>query len=168
VRLTLSTDPLFICRVDAVVRRTTSNITHLSPDDVLLEAGPDAVAAVRHLRRASERSGLEPAAAITSTAGTLPARWLIHVHPPGYDLRTSSEHLLRLAYRNVLAAADAVGAETVAMRPLGTSAPYWPLETAIRVAIGVLPNTPTGVREVRLVLRTAAALEPFAEALARR
>ena len=168
MRLTLSLDPLFSCRVDAIVRRTGADITHFSVEDVLPQAGPEAIEACRELRRLGERAGLPLGRAVSTAAGSLPARWLIHVHGPAFDVRHSNEHLLRLAYRSVLAAADAVGAETVAMRPLGTTEPYWPLETAIRAATGVLPNTPTGACEVRLVLKTAAGLEPFAEALARR
>ena len=45
--------------------------------------------------------------------------------------------------------------------------PYWPLDVATRVALTTLPNTPTRVREATLVVRTPAALDVVAAALAR-
>jgi O-acetyl-ADP-ribose deacetylase (regulator of RNase III) len=168
VRLRLIVGGLAACDVDAVVRVTGRNLARHTDDEVLAGAGPDAVSACRDLARLSARAGLPAGAAVTTTAGALPARWIVHVHVPRFDLHQTNEHLLRQAYRGVLQAADAVGARSLAVRPLGTSDPYWPLEIAVRAATGVLPHTPTHVSEVQLVLRTAAALEPFAEALARR
>jgi O-acetyl-ADP-ribose deacetylase (regulator of RNase III) len=168
VRLRLFVGELTACDVDAVVRVTGHNLARRTDDEVLAQAGPEAVAACRDLARLSARAGLDVGQAVTTTAGELPARWIVHVHVPKFTLRQTNEHLLRLAYRSVLQAADAVGARTLALRPLGTSDPYWPLEVAVRSATGVLPHTSTQVRDVQLVLRTPAALEPFAEALARR
>lgn len=168
MRLRLSLDPLQEADVDAVVRTCTPVMTRAGEDDPLRAAGPDAVRACHALRRTLPGERLAVGHAVTTTAGDLPARWLVHVVPPAFDLRAANEHVLRRAYRSVLAAADAVGARTLALRPLGTTFPYWPVDMAVAAAVGVLPNTMSDVREVRLVLRTAAALEPFAEALVRR
>ena len=64
-------------------------------------------------------------------------------------------------------AADELGAQTVALPPFGSTPPYWPLDQAIRCTFSTLLGTPTGVREVVLVLRSVAAYEGYAEALAR-
>lgn len=169
MRLTVTLDSLRDSRVDAVVRVVSGrHLARIGADDVLADAGPDAVEATRQLGRIAFPGGLPVGSAVTTTAGVLTARWIIHVRPPAFDLRRSNEHELRQAYRSVLAAADEVGAASLAIRPLGTVDPYWPLDVAVRAAVGVLPHVITGVRDVRLVVRTPAAVEPFAEALARR
>jgi O-acetyl-ADP-ribose deacetylase len=168
VRLSVTMQPLATHDVDAVVRVCGPVVARQTEDDVLRAAGPDVVEVV-HTLRGPGRGGRFGAGTVTvTTAGDLPARFLLHVVVPPFDLRLTTDHALRQAYRAVLEAADTLGAGTLAMPPLGTTQTYWPLETAVRAAVGVLPNALTKVRDVRLVLRTPAGIEPFAEALARR
>ncbi|WP_158220998.1 macro domain-containing protein [Kineosporia sp. R_H_3] len=155
---------------DAVVRVVPPPRRRRTPDDelgLLRAAGPQALAAFEELLALSHPAGLPAGQAVSTTAGTLPARWLVHVAAPQYDLRIDREHLLSAAYRSVLAVADALGARTLALTPIGMTQPYWPLDVATRVALTTLPNTPTRVREATLVVRTPAALDVVASALAR-
>jgi O-acetyl-ADP-ribose deacetylase len=155
--------------VDAVVRPVIDRHARLSgrPDpDLLHAAGPAAQAAFAELTSLNEPGSWTAGRATSTTGGDLAARWLIHVVVPEFSLRRP-EHLLSAAYRGVLEVADGLGVRTLAMAPIGMTHPYWPLDVATRVATGTLTNTVTKVREVHLVVRTPAARDAIAEAVAR-
>lgn len=93
--------------------------------------------------------GLRTGEAGWTTAGDLPARWVIHVVGPVHG-RGSRDQLVS-CYANALAVADELGAERVAF-PLVSSGIYgWPLDDAIRAAVDTLRATPTRVLESRIV-----------------
>ena len=75
---------------------------------------------------------------------------------------------LSSAYRACLRVADELGAAEVAFPAVSAGMYGWPMESAARIAVGTVENTPTNVRVVRFVLRTPGVHEVFAEALARR
>lgn len=150
---------------DAVVHPVGRSMVGHRPDDTLRAAGDPLVQELRSLQ--TRHAGPSDGRAVVTTAGSLPARWLIHVLVPAYSQHEDRDHLLSRAYRAVLAAADEVGARRLVMPPLGTTGPYWPLDDVARLTVGTLRTTPTAVREVVLALPTAAALERFAEAIAR-
>lgn len=87
--------------------------------------------------------------AVATTAGNLPARWVIHVVGPVHG-RGTREQLVS-CYRNALKVADELGARSVAF-PLVSAGIYgWPLEDAVRAAVDTIRETPTGVEEARIV-----------------
>ena len=87
--------------------------------------------------------------AVATTAGDLPARWVIHVVGPVHG-RGTREQLVS-CYRNALRVADELGARTIAF-PLVSAGIYgWPREDAIRAAVETIRSTPTQVEEARLV-----------------
>ena len=129
-------------------------------------AGPAAAAAFAELTSLNEPGSWTAGRATSTTGGDLAARWLIHVVVPEFSMRRP-EHLLAAAYRGVLEVADGLGVTTLAMSPLGMTHPYWPIDVATRVATGTLTNTISRVREVHLVVRTEAARDVVAEAVAR-
>ncbi len=92
---------------------------------------------------------------------------VIEVGSPGFSTREDREYLLSKAYRAALEAADSVGAGRIALPTVLAWGP-WPLDSAIRVALGALESTPTQVREVVVVTATPAGLEAWAERLASR
>ena len=109
-----------------------------------------------------------PGQAVATTAGLLPARWVIHTVGPVWSSSEDRSHLLSSCYRECLRVADELGAESVAFPAVSAGVYRWPLEDAASIALSTVENTPTAVREVRFVLFTPAAHEVFAEALARR
>ncbi len=153
---------------DAAVRIAPPSIVARTADDLLLRAGPDIEAICRNLRREGFRRGLPVAETVVTQGGRLPAPWLVHVVAPTYSVKADRAYQLSAAYRACLREADVLGARTLAMPALGAWAPFWPLLEATRIGLGTLEGTPTKVREVRLMLSNPAALELFAEALARR
>ena len=95
--------------------------------------------------------GLATGDAGWTTAGRMPARWVIHTVGPNHGRGETDRDLLTSCYRRCLEVADELGAETVAF-PLVSAGVYaWPLEDAIDAAVTTLQRTPTEVRELRIV-----------------
>lgn len=95
--------------------------------------------------------GLATGDAGWTTAGRMPARWVIHTVGPDHGRGETDRDLLTSCYRRCLEVADELGAETVAF-PLVSAGVYaWPLEDAIDAAVTTLQRTATEVREVRIV-----------------
>jgi O-acetyl-ADP-ribose deacetylase (regulator of RNase III) len=95
--------------------------------------------------------GLATGQAGWTTAGNLPARWVIHVVGPNFTAGERDRSLLTSCYANALHVADELGARTVAF-PLVSAGIYgWPLEDAVAAAVDTLRDTPTEVEEARLV-----------------
>ena len=107
--------------------------------------------------------GLPTGQAGWTTAGKLPAKWVIHVVGPIYGVGTRDQ--LVSCYANALRVADELGAKSVAF-PLVSAGIYgWPREDAIRAAIDTIRETPTSVSEARLVAFGRAAYEEIRAAL---
>jgi O-acetyl-ADP-ribose deacetylase (regulator of RNase III) len=99
--------------------------------------------------------GLSTGQAGWTTAGNLPARWVIHVVGPNHTAGERDRTLLTSCYANALRVADELGAATVAF-PLVSAGIYgWPREDAVDAAIDTLRDTPTDVDEARLVAFSA-------------
>ena len=95
--------------------------------------------------------GLATGGAGWTTAGNLPARWVIHVVGPNFNAGERDRGLLTSCYANALHVADELGARTVAF-PLVSAGIYgWPREDAVDAAIETLRATPTEVEEARMV-----------------
>jgi O-acetyl-ADP-ribose deacetylase (regulator of RNase III) len=95
--------------------------------------------------------GLATGDAGWTTAGDLPARWVIHVVGPNWAGGERDRSLLTSCYARALAVADDLGARSVAF-PLVSAGVYaWPLDDAIAAAVETLRSTPTEVEEARLV-----------------
>jgi O-acetyl-ADP-ribose deacetylase (regulator of RNase III) len=95
--------------------------------------------------------GLETGQAGWTTAGDLPARWVIHVVGPNFTAGERDRSLLTACYANALRVADELGARTVAF-PLVSAGIYgWPREDAVDAALETLAGTPTKVEEARMV-----------------
>jgi O-acetyl-ADP-ribose deacetylase (regulator of RNase III) len=95
--------------------------------------------------------GLATGRAGWTTAGNLPAQWVIHVVGPNFNAGQRDRALLTSCYANALAVADEVGARAVAF-PLVSAGIYgWPREDAVDAAVDTLRSTATDVEEARLV-----------------
>jgi O-acetyl-ADP-ribose deacetylase len=95
--------------------------------------------------------GLATGQAGWTTAGDLPARWVIHVVGPNFTAGERDRSLLTSCYANALRVADELGARTMAF-PLVSAGVYgWPREDAVDAALETLESTPTEVDEARLV-----------------
>jgi O-acetyl-ADP-ribose deacetylase (regulator of RNase III) len=112
--------------------------------------------------------GLATGAAGWTTAGRMPARWVIHVVGPSWTAGERDRSLLESCYSGALAVADELGARTVAF-PLVSAGIYgWPKDDAIAAAIDTLRATSTSVEEARLVAFGRQAFDEIAAALSSR
>ena len=109
--------------------------------------------------------GLATGRAGWTTAGAMPARWVIHVVGPDHTRGETDRSLLTSCYANALAVADELGARTVAF-PLVSAGVYgWPREDAAAAAVETLRATPTDVEVARMVAHDRSARDLLKAAL---
>lgn len=95
--------------------------------------------------------GLPTGRAGWTTAGDLPARWVIHVVGPNRTAGQTDRGLLTSCYAEALRVADELGARTLAF-PLVSAGVYgWPLDDAAAAAVETLRACPTEVEQARMV-----------------
>ncbi|HMR50635.1 MAG TPA: O-acetyl-ADP-ribose deacetylase [Arachnia sp.] len=95
--------------------------------------------------------GLATGDAGWTTAGDLPATWVIHTVGPNHRAGQRDRSRLISCYRRCLEVADELGARSVAFPLISAGVYGWPKDDAIRVALDTLRTTPTRVELVRLV-----------------
>jgi O-acetyl-ADP-ribose deacetylase (regulator of RNase III) len=89
---------------------------------------------------------------VATTAGRLPARWVIHTVGPVFSTDEDRAPLLRSCYTTSLTVAAGLGARSIAF-PLISSGVYrWPKEDAIVQALTAMRAEPTTIEVARLVL----------------
>ncbi|MEU2167865.1 macro domain-containing protein [Micromonospora chersina] len=96
-------------------------------------------------------NGLATGDAGWTTAGNLPARWVIHTVGPNYNAGQRDRSLLEACHRRALEVADEIGARSVAFPLISTGVYGWPRADAIAAAIDTIAAARTRVDEVRLV-----------------
>jgi O-acetyl-ADP-ribose deacetylase (regulator of RNase III) len=150
-------------RVDAVVNAANRRMRGGGGvDGAIHRAGGPAV--LEDCRRRFPH-GLATGQAGWTTAGELPARWVIHVVGPNYAAGERDRALLTSCYRNALAVADGLGALSLAF-PLVSAGIYgWPKDDAVAAAVETLRSARTQVREARLVAFGQEAYDALAAAV---
>ncbi|UKY53633.1 O-acetyl-ADP-ribose deacetylase [Streptomyces inhibens] len=151
--------------VDAVVNAANSSLLGGGGVDGAIHrrGGPEILAECRSLRAAQYGRGLPTGQAVATTAGRLPARWVIHTVGPVYSESEDRSALLASCYRESLRIADELGARTVAFPAISTGVYRWPMEDAARIAIETVRSADTAVDEVRFVLFDERAYAAFAQ-----
>jgi len=123
--------------------------------------GPAILEACRELRRTTLPDGLPTGQAVATTAGNLPARWVIHTVGPVWAKREDRSALLASCYRTSLQVADEIGATSVAFPAVSAGIYRWPLDDAARIAVETVRGTDTAVALVRFVLFDDKAYQAF-------
>lgn len=149
--------------VDAVVNAANSSLLGGGGVDGAIhrKGGPDVLAECRALRTSPYGGGLPTGQAVATTAGRLPARWVIHTVGPVWRAADNDPSLLASCYRESLRRADELGARTVAFPAISTGVYRWPMEDAARIAVEAVRTADTSVGEVRFVLFDDGAYEAF-------
>ncbi|MEX1909785.1 O-acetyl-ADP-ribose deacetylase [Janibacter sp. Y6] len=136
-------------RVDAVVNAANRAMRGGGGvDGAIHRAGGPAV-----LRDCVERfpHGLATGDAGWTTAGEMPARWVIHTVGPNYSAGERDRDLLASCYRRSLEVAEEIGARTLAF-PLVSAGIYgWPKGDAVACAVETISASTADVDEVTLV-----------------
>ncbi|QDQ98630.1 O-acetyl-ADP-ribose deacetylase [Tomitella fengzijianii] len=144
-----------LIRVDAVVNAANSSLLGGGGVDGAIHraGGPAILAECRALRRTTLPDGLPAGQAVATTAGDLPARWVIHtvgpVHSPTGGERQAA--LLRSCYASSLAVADRLHARTVSFPLVSAGAYGWPVDDAVAQAVEGIRASGTAVGAVTLV-----------------
>ena len=105
--------------------------------------------------------------AVVTTAGKLPAKYVIHAAVMGQDLRTDAEKI-RQATRSSLVRADELGVKTIAFPALGTGVGGFPLGECARIMINEVIRYLSGgsaLERVVFVLFDEAAFRVFQQEL---
>lgn len=95
--------------------------------------------------------GLATGDAGWTTAGALPARWVIHTVGPNYRAGQTDRALLESCYRRSLEVADELDVESVAFPLISAGVYGWPKGDAIAAAIESIEAADTRVQSVQLV-----------------
>ncbi|MCW2886791.1 MAG: hypothetical protein JWL58_3653, partial [Streptosporangiaceae bacterium] len=153
--------------VDAVVNAANSSLMGGGGVDGAIHrrGGPAILEACRALRAAHYGGGLPTGQAVATTAGDLPARWVIHTVGPVYARGVDRSELLASCYRESLRVADELGAASVAFPAVSAGIYGWPMDDAARIAVGTVRATPTKITDVRFVLFTSDAYTAFERTL---
>jgi O-acetyl-ADP-ribose deacetylase (regulator of RNase III) len=153
-------------RVDAVVNAANSGLMGGGGvDGAILRAGGTVQLQAR--RMLVERIGsLATGQAASTEAGTMPARWIIHVVGPVHSRSEDRRDLLASCYREALRVADELGARTIAFPAVSAGIYGWPIDSAADIAIETVASATTSVEVARFVLFNEEALAQFQRALA--
>ena len=149
--------------VDAVVNAANSSLLGGGGVDGAIHrrGGPEILAECKELRAGRYREGLPTGDAVATTAGRLPARWVIHTVGPVWAKREDRSALLESCYRRSLEVADELGATSVAFPAVSAGVYRWPLDDAARIAVETVRSATTAVALVRFVLFSDDAYRAF-------
>ncbi|SDN25151.1 O-acetyl-ADP-ribose deacetylase [Streptomyces wuyuanensis] len=151
--------------VDAVVNAANSSLLGGGGVDGAIHrrGGPEILEECRKLRASHYGKGLPTGQAVATTAGRLPAQWVIHTVGPVHSRSEDRSEQLASCYRESLRVADELGARTVAFPAISTGIYGWPMDDGARIATETVRGTGTdSVEEVRFVLFDEPAYEAFA------
>jgi O-acetyl-ADP-ribose deacetylase (regulator of RNase III) len=138
VRLELVRGDITEQQVDAVVNAANSSLLGGGGVDGAIHrrGGPAILAECRELRATTYPNGLPAGQAVATTAGDLPARWVIHTVGPIY--RRGTVEQLRSCYSESLRIGRELGAASIAFPLISAGAYAWPLEDAVTQAVDVI------------------------------
>ncbi|CAL9516029.1 O-acetyl-ADP-ribose deacetylase [Nocardiopsis dassonvillei] len=153
-------------RVDAVVNAANSSLLGGGGVDGAIHrrGGRAILEECRALRASRYGGGLPAGRAVATTAGLLPARWVIHTVGPVYSAAEDRSAVLASCYTESLRVAADLGAESVAFPAISTGVYRWPVADAARITAEALRTAPVRVPLIRVVLFDDTAFAAFRQA----
>lgn len=116
-------------------------------------------------RESDERAPIGLGEAVETTAGEMPARWVIHAATMELGGPTSAEIIGR-ATRSTLAKAEELGCGSLALVAFGTGVGGFPLEEAARLMTAAAREHQGGLERIVFAVHGDAAERAFRDALA--
>jgi O-acetyl-ADP-ribose deacetylase len=176
MRITLVQGDITRQQADAIVNAANSSLLGGGGVDGAIHrnGGPGILAACRALRAGAYPDGLPAGQAVATTAGRLPATWVIHTVGPVYSPREDRSAVLASCYTESLRVAAELGVRTIAFPAVSAGIFGWPADDAARIAVTTV-HAVTAARsatehptltEARFVLFTPDMYQHFHRALA--
>ncbi|GAA1594441.1 O-acetyl-ADP-ribose deacetylase [Kribbella sancticallisti] len=100
-----------------------------------------------------------------TTAGNLPAQYVIHVVGPNYTAGQRDPALLESCYRNALRLADELGATRLTLPAVSAGIYGWPAQSAADIAVQTLLGSSTQVEKATFCLVEPRLYKAFSKAL---
>jgi O-acetyl-ADP-ribose deacetylase len=126
--------------IDAIVNAANSFLLGGGGVDGAIHraAGPDLLSQCRELRRTVYPHGLPVGEAVTTGAGNLPARWVIHTVGPNRHAGQTDPTLLASCFETSLREAVKVGARSVAFPAVSAGAYGWEATEVAQIAVAAV------------------------------
>lgn len=157
-------------RVDAIVNAADSSLMGGGGVDGAIHrrGGPAILEECRQLRDSQYGGGLPVGQAVATTAGDLPARWVVHTVGPVHSPDEDRSALLASCYRASLQVADHLGADSIAFPAVSAGAYGWPADSAARIALAAVSEAASSIADIRFVLLDPEVFAAFRAAADRR
>jgi O-acetyl-ADP-ribose deacetylase (regulator of RNase III) len=151
---------------DAIVNAANSGLLGGGGVDGAIHraGGPAILVECRRIRTDLHPDGLPTGQAVSTTAGNLPARWVIHTVGPVFRGSQDDAALLASAHRTSIALARELGARSVAFPAISTGVYGYPVELAAPIALAEARASDD--LEITFVLFSADTLRAFRAAAA--
>ena len=136
MQLTLRRGDITKIAADAIVNAANTSLLGGGGVDGAIHraGGPEILAACRQIR--NRQGGCQVGEAVITTAGKLPARYVIHtVGPTWRGGRSDEEEQLRSCYRNALRVAEEHDLTSIAFPNISTGIYRFPKEGAAEIAV---------------------------------
>lgn len=146
---------------DAIVNAANSGLLGGGGVDGAIHraGGPAILAECRRIRTDLLPDGLPTGQAVATTAGNLPARWVIHTVGPVYRGSAQDAELLASAHRTSIALARELGARSMAFPAISTGVYGYPVDLAAPIAL--VEAGAADDLDITFVLFGAGALQAF-------
>lgn len=154
-RVAVSQADITTLRVDAIVNAANRSLQGGGGVDGAIHrrGGPAILAACRQLRQTDYPQGLPAGDAVITTAGDLPARYVIHTVGPIWGQDEEAETLLARCYRRSLEIAADYSLAQIAFPAISTGAYRFPKTLAAEVASRTIARAfADGIAAVRVHL----------------
>jgi O-acetyl-ADP-ribose deacetylase (regulator of RNase III) len=146
--------------VDAIANAANTELRHGGGvAGAISRAGGPAVQ-----RESDERAPIGLGEAVETTAGDLPARWVIHAATMELGGPTSAE-IIERATGSTLARAEQLGCRSLALVAFGTGVGGFPLDEAARLMVGVAARHEGALERIVFVVHGDEAERAFRDAV---
>jgi O-acetyl-ADP-ribose deacetylase (regulator of RNase III) len=146
--------------VDAIANAANTQLRHGGGvAGAISRAGGPAVQ-----RESNERAPIGLGEAVETTAGDMPARWVIHAATMELGGPTSGA-IIEQATRSTLARGEQLGCRSVALVAFGTGVGGFPLDEAARLMVGVARGYEGALERIVFAVHGDEAERAFREAL---
>jgi O-acetyl-ADP-ribose deacetylase len=146
--------------VDAIANAANTDLAHGGGVAAAISraGGPDVQ------RESDEKAPIGLGEAVETTAGAMPARWVIHAATMELGGPTSAD-IIEQATRSTLARAEELGCRSLALVAFGTGVGGFPLDEAARLMVGAARDHTGELERIVFAVHGAAAERAFREAV---